>query len=103
MAIKQPLLPGMRVRDAEVQIVELDHRRDETPGVVGEFQGKPVGARLSGPGGEQLDRTEREGEETEDRDEEWEARHVPCRPDPEGWVDQRIGPSNEGEDSERDQ
>ena len=75
MAIKQPLLPRTRARDAEVQVVELDHRRDETPGVVGELQGKAVGAGLPGPRGEQLDGTEREREETEDRDEEWEARH----------------------------
>src|SRR2546427_171261 len=76
MAVKQPLLPWLRVRDTEVLVVELRHRRCEVRRIACELEGESIGPCLSGAGPPQLERPERERNEAEHRRQERKPGHV---------------------------
>src|SRR5467141_4383427 len=76
MAIKQPFLPSFRIRDAQIAVVQSDHRGREGGGVLNQLEGAEVGSRLPLAGPPKLERTERQGNEAEQDDEERESRDV---------------------------
>src|SRR2546426_12660295 len=92
MAVKQPLLPWLRVRDTEVLVVELRHRRCEIRGVMCELEGESIGPCLPRAGPPQLERTERERDEAEHRRQERKPGHVADRADSERRIQDTIDP-----------
>src|SRR3989442_11123386 len=60
MAIEQPLLPTARDRNAEVAVVETDHRRREGVWISCQLEGESIRPGLPDPGPPQLHRTKRE-------------------------------------------
>src|SRR3989449_1601949 len=101
MAIEQPLLPTARDRNAEVAVVETDHRRREGVWISCQLEGESIRPGLPDPGPPQLHRTKREGHETEEDGNERESRHVRDRRKTEGGMRNGVQPGGERNDHER--
>src|SRR2546427_6630472 len=92
MAVKQPLLPWLRVRHTEVLVVELRHRRREVRRIACELEGESIRPCFSGAGPPQLERTEREGNEAEHCRQERQPGHRAERADSEIRIQNPIDP-----------
>src|SRR6059036_2093833 len=97
MAVKQPPLPWLRVRHTEVLVVELRHRRCEVRRIACKLEGESIRPCFSRAGPPQLERTEREGNETEHRRQEREPGHVANQPDSERRIQNPIDPCGDGQ------
>src|SRR5436309_9535671 len=102
-AVKQPLLPWLRVRHTEVLVVELRHRRREVHRVMCELEGESIRPCLPRAGPPQLERPERERDEAEHRRQEREPGQVADRPDSERRIQNPIDPRRNRQDYERRQ
>src|SRR2546428_13869393 len=92
MAVKQPLLPWLRVRHTEVLVVELRHRRCEVRRIACKLEGESIPPRFSRAGPPQLERPEPQGNEAEHRRQEREPAHLAARPGSERRVQNAIDP-----------
>src|SRR3972149_2139045 len=76
MAVEQPLLPDLRIRDTQVPIVELDHGGPEGRRVAGDLQGEAIRAGLPTAGPRELGGDEGSGDDPAVQGEEGQRRDV---------------------------
>src|SRR6266699_3355896 len=98
MAVKQPLLPAPRIRDAEVPVVQPDHRGRECGGIPSQLEREPIGPRLPSTRPPQLQGAERKGHKAEEDCEPRQSRDIAGRRNPERGARRIVEPRRDRDD-----